>query len=79
MSSDFIKIENLAKVYSTGKVEVVALAGVNLSVGRGEFLGVTGPSGSGKSTLMNLLGGLDTPSNGHIKVESKLISDLSKE
>ena len=60
-------------------VEVVALADVFLSVGRGEFLGVTGPSGSGKSTLMNLLGGLDTPSDGRIRVEGKFISDLNKE
>jgi putative ABC transport system ATP-binding protein len=78
-SSNFIETEDLTKVYSTGRIEVVALAGVNLSIGCGEFLGVTGPSGSGKSTLMNLLGGLDTPSNGRIKVEGKFISDLNKE
>jgi putative ABC transport system ATP-binding protein len=78
-SPNFIETEDLTKVYSTGRIEVVALAGVNLSIGYGEFLGVTGPSGSGKSTLMNLLGGLDTPSNGRIKVESKFISDLNKE
>jgi putative ABC transport system ATP-binding protein len=75
----FIETEDLTKVYSTGKIEVVALKDVALSVRRGEFLGVTGPSGSGKSTLMNLLGGLDTPSEGHIKVEGKFISDLNKE
>jgi putative ABC transport system ATP-binding protein len=78
-SPNFIETEDLTKVYSTGRIEVVALAGVNLSIGCGEFLGVTGPSGSGKSTLMNLLGGLDTPSNGRIKVEGKFISDLNKE
>jgi len=53
----FVQAENLTKVYTSGKIEVVALAEVNLAVGQGEFLGVTGPSGSGKSTLVNLLGG----------------------
>jgi putative ABC transport system ATP-binding protein len=78
-STNFIETKDLTKVYSTGRIEVVALKDVTLSVRRGEFLGVTGPSGSGKSTLMNLLGGLDTPSEGHIKVEGKFISDLNKE
>jgi putative ABC transport system ATP-binding protein len=77
--NNFIETKDLTRVYSTGRIEVVALKDVTLSVRRGEFLGVTGPSGSGKSTLMNLLGGLDTPSEGHIKVEGKFISDLNKE
>jgi putative ABC transport system ATP-binding protein len=80
MNSDgFVETEGLTKVYSSGKINVVALEGVNLSVEEGKFLGVTGPSGSGKSTLMNLLGGLDTPSSGSIKVEGKFISELDKE
>jgi putative ABC transport system ATP-binding protein len=78
-SSIFLVTEELTKVYSSGKINVVALEGVNLSVEEGKFLGVTGPSGSGKSTLMNLLGGLDTPSSGSIKVQGKLISKLDKE
>ena len=80
MNSDgFVETEGLTKVYSSGKINVVALEGVNLSIEEGKFLGVTGPSGSGKSTLMNLLGGLDTPSSGSIKVEGKFISELDKE
>jgi putative ABC transport system ATP-binding protein len=78
-SNGFVETEGLTKVYSSGKINVVALEGVNLSVEEGKFLGVTGPSGSGKSTLMNLLGGLDTPSSGSIKVEGKFISELDKE
>ncbi len=74
----FIQTTDLTKIYSTGPVDVIALQGVSLSVGRGRFVGVAGASGSGKSTLMNLLGGLDTPSAGSIHVEGKLISDLSK-
>jgi len=78
-STGFVETEGLTKVYSSGKIHVVALKDVNLSVEEGKFLGVTGPSGSGKSTLMNLLGGLDTPSCGSIKVQGKFISELNKE
>jgi putative ABC transport system ATP-binding protein len=78
-SPDFVETEDLTKIYRSGRIEVVALEGVNLSISEGQFLGVTGPSGSGKSTLMNLLGGLDTPSSGHITVQGRLISDLNKE
>ncbi len=80
MNSDgFLETQGLTKVYSSGKINVVALEDVNLAVEEGKFLGVTGPSGSGKSTLMNLLGGLDTPSSGSIKVEGKFISELDRE
>jgi len=78
-STDFVETEDLTKVYSMGKIEVVALKDVTLSIKESEFLGVTGPSGSGKSTLVNLLGGLDTPSSGSIKVQGKSISELNKE
>jgi len=80
MNSDgFVETESLTKIYSSGKIHVVALKDVNLSFEEGKFLGVTGPSGSGKSTLMNLLGGLDTPSSGSIKVQGKFFSELNKE
>ncbi len=74
----FIETKDLTKAYVTGAVEVVALRGVTLSIARGQLVGITGASGSGKSTLMNLLGGLDTPSSGSIRVAGRLISDLSK-
>ncbi|OHB62899.1 MAG: macrolide ABC transporter ATP-binding protein [Planctomycetes bacterium RBG_13_62_9] len=74
----FIETRDLTKVYTIGAVQVTALRGVTLSVARGRFVGITGASGSGKSTLMNLLGGLDTPSSGSIRVGDKLISDLGK-
>ena len=80
MNSDgFVETEGLTKIYSSGKIQVNALKDVTLSLEEGKFLGVTGPSGSGKSTLMNLLGGLDRPSSGSIKVEGKFISELNKE
>ncbi len=74
----FIETKDLTKVYSFGTVKVAALRDVTLAIGRGRLVGVTGASGSGKSTLMNLLGGLDRPSSGRIRVEGRLISDLSK-
>jgi len=74
----FIETTDLSKVYSFGSVTVAALRDVTLSIARGRLIGVTGASGSGKSTLMNLLGGLDTPSSGSIRVDGRLISTLSK-
>jgi len=74
----FIATNDLAKVYMFGTVEVVALRCATLSIPRGRLVGVTGASGSGKSTLVNLLGGLDRPSSGSIRVDGRPISDLSK-
>jgi len=59
-----IDIHDLRKVYVMGEEEVAALAGVSLQIARGEYVAVIGPSGSGKSTLMNILGGLDRPTDG---------------
>ena len=78
-TTDFVETKDLSKVYSSGKIKVTALQQVNLSLPKGKFLGVTGASGSGKSTLMNLLGGLDTPTTGQIRVEGKSISKLNQE
>lgn len=58
------KIKNLRKVYGMGEVEVQALRGVDLELYEGEMVVLLGPSGSGKSTLLNILGGLDTATNG---------------
>jgi putative ABC transport system ATP-binding protein len=74
-----IEADELTKIYSMGKVQVVALNGVSLSVPRGAFLGITGPSGSGKSTFLNLIGGLDTPTSGTIQAQGKIISHMSNE
>ncbi len=78
-SENFVETNNLSKIYSSGRIKVNALSGVNLSVQEGSFRGITGTSGSGKSTLMNLLGGLDTPTTGTINVEGKTISKLKAE
>lgn len=73
-----IKTENLWKIYQLGKQEVKALAGVNFSISRNEFAAIMGPSGSGKSTLMNLLGCLDTPTEGNYYLNGKLVSTMSE-
>lgn len=64
----FIECENLVKIYQIADLEVVALQGLDLIVEKGEMIALVGPSGSGKSTLMNILGGLDTPSAGKVRV-----------
>jgi putative ABC transport system ATP-binding protein len=73
---EIIKAEGLTKIYGEGKREVRALDGVNLSVGRGEFLVVMGPSGSGKTTLLNMLGVLDKPSWGEVVLDGVRVSSV---
>ncbi|MGH9364377.1 MAG: ABC transporter ATP-binding protein [Thermoanaerobaculia bacterium] len=74
-----IQMEGITKVYDTGKVKVEALKGIDLVVAPGEFLAVVGPSGSGKSTLMNLIGCLDTPSDGRYRLAGEDVSELGKD
>ena len=71
-----IKTENLTKDYETGTQVVSALRGINLSVEKGEFLSIMGPSGSGKTTLMNIIGCLDSPTNGSYYLNDKSVSKL---
>ena len=71
-----IKTENLTKDYETGTQVVRALKGINLSVEKGEFLSIMGPSGSGKTTLMNIIGRLDSPTDGSYYLNNKQVSKL---
>ncbi len=76
--NNFIRAEDLHKVYRLdGNAEVHALRGVSLQVNSGEFVAVMGPSGSGKSTFMNLLGCLDTPTQGKLFIEDIEVSSLT--
>ena len=72
-----IKLEEVSRIYDTGKVQVPALVDVNLDVGKGEFLAIIGPSGSGKSTMMNILGCLDRPTSGLYVLDGQPVDELS--
>jgi len=72
------RARGLTKTYRTGEVEVHALSGVDLDIGRGEFIVLLGPSGSGKSTLLNILGGLDVPSAGQVLFGGQDLSTASE-
>jgi putative ABC transport system ATP-binding protein len=74
-----IHTHNLVKRYSLGQQDLVALRDVNLQIRRGEFAGLVGPSGSGKTTLLNILGSLDSPSEGSAVVLGKRVETLSHE
>ena len=74
-----IEVVGATKVYRRGRTEVQALAGVSLEVPRGQFLSVMGPSGSGKSTLLNLLGALDVPSGGQLRIDGRELSRMGDE
>jgi putative ABC transport system ATP-binding protein len=73
-----IELRNLGKTYQSGDTEFAALRDVNLSIGRGEFVAITGSSGSGKSTLMNILGCLDSPSMGSYLLSDRDVAKLSR-
>ena len=72
-----IHTKNLTKVYQAGSQVVQALKGINLNVNKGEFISIMGPSGSGKSTLMNIIGCLDSPTDGDYYLNDKSVSQLS--
>ena len=78
MNNVLIDVEGLTKVYGEGEAAIYALAGVDLSIGRGEFVAIMGPSGSGKSTLMNILGCLDQPTSGRYVLDGSDVSGMSR-
>lgn len=74
-----VRMDNVWKSYDMGKAgELTVLKKINLQIRKGEFVAITGPSGSGKSTMMNLVGALDTPSEGSIYLKDKDISGVSE-
>lgn len=75
---DFVKLENVTKIYHMGEVDIHAVDGVNFSIDKGEFVVVVGPSGAGKTTILNILGGMDQASSGHVLVDGKDIAKYSQ-
>ena len=76
-TEQIVKLEGVYKRFPAGKTEFTALNNINLSFGKGEFAGLVGPSGSGKTTLLNIIGSLDSPSEGTADVLGKRINTLS--
>jgi putative ABC transport system ATP-binding protein len=74
-----IEMSAIRKVYDTGKIQVEALRGIDLAVKKGEFVAVVGPSGSGKSTLLNLIGCLDTPTDGEYMLGGEAVAGLDRD
>lgn len=74
---NFIELIDVKKHYKMGNQKIKALDGASFSIGKGEFVVVAGPSGAGKSTFLNILGGMDTPSSGEIKVDGNEISQYN--
>jgi putative ABC transport system ATP-binding protein len=77
VNREVIKLENIAKVYRMGEVEVYALKGVSLTIKPGEMVSIVGASGSGKSTLLHILGCLDRPSSGRYILDGVDVSRLN--
>ncbi len=78
MERKVIELNDVRRYYLVGDFIVKALDGVSLSINKGDFTAIMGPSGSGKSTMMNLIGCLDTPSSGLIKIDGEYTNDLDE-
>ncbi|PMD72295.1 ABC transporter ATP-binding protein [Companilactobacillus nuruki] len=74
----FIEFNNVKKVYKTGEVEVEAVKGVNFSIEKGELVIIVGASGAGKTTILNMLGGMDSVTDGEIKMNDSIISNYNR-
>jgi putative ABC transport system ATP-binding protein len=76
-SKTMIRLKNIAKVYRTDTVETLALNNINIDISKGAFLSIMGPSGCGKSTLLNIMGLLDAPTKGEVKIDQQKTGQLS--
>lgn len=73
----FVTLKNVKKIYQMGEVEIMAAAGIDFEIRRGEFAVVVGPSGAGKTTVLNILGGMDTATAGEVLVDGEDIAQYS--
>lgn len=76
--SEFVTLEGVKKIYRMGEVEIMAAAGIDFEIQKGEFAVVVGPSGAGKTTALNILGGMDTATEGKVLVDGRDIAKFSQ-
>ena len=76
--SGFVSLKDVKKIYQMGEVEIMAAAGINFEIQKGEFAVVVGPSGAGKTTVLNILGGMDTATSGQVLVDGEDIARYSQ-
>ncbi len=77
--SSIVQLQGLTKTYGKGSTQVTALAEINLTIQNGQFVALVGPSGSGKSTLLNLIGGIDKPNAGTVRIDGQRIDGLGEQ
>lgn len=74
---DFVKLENVRKIYQMGEVEIRAVDGIDFEIGKGEFVVIVGPSGAGKTTVLNIIGGMDTATSGKVLVDGNDVAQYT--
>lgn len=74
----YVEFQNVKKIYKSGEVEIPALSGASFSIEKGEFCVIVGASGAGKTTILNILGGMDTLTSGHVLIDGSDISTYNK-
>ena len=74
---EFVKLQNITKIYKMGEVEIRAADGISFYVSKGEFVVIVGPSGAGKTTVLNILGGMDTATEGTLLVDGQNITEYT--
>ena len=75
----YVKLDKVSKIYKMGEVEIRAVDEISFEISKGEFVVIVGPSGAGKTTVLNILGGMDTASQGHVRVDGRNITDYSRQ
>ena len=76
--NNIVELKNVVKIYHRGDEELHSVAGIDLAVGKGDFVSIVGPSGSGKTTLLNLIGCVDTPTSGALRIDTVETSGLKE-